>query len=191
MKISGGLTAAVVCTALAAGLALRSTSPAGAVAPPPDGTYSYNQAGVSAVTWTISALCPQVNGSRYYADYSNPTIQADFCSLNIVSTTPSQVNRQDKLQNYGVRARLVSERWTFQVTQSDGVLCPDGSTAPSTETYAFDDATLTGTHTSVHGPVCGLPSAMTKEPFTLALVGPPPSPIERYPLRCNNVAMCY
>jgi hypothetical protein len=192
MKLRRGLAAgAGICSAIALGIALESGVPAGAVAPPPDGKYSFNQAGVSGVTWTITALCDQVNGSRYYKDYSNPDIIANFCALNIVSATDEQISRQDKLQNFSGRARLVSQLWTFKVDIADGVSCPGGGTAPSTETFAFDDATLTGTHTSLHGPECGVESAMSKQPFSLALNGPPPSPIERYPLRCNDIAMCF
>jgi hypothetical protein len=182
--------AGIFC-AVAIGIALESGNPARALGPPPDGKYTFNQAGVSGVTWTVTALCDQVNGSRYYKDYSNPDIQADFCALNIVSSTDEQISRQDKLQNYSGRARLVSQRWTLQVNVADGVSCPGGGTAASTDTYAFDDETLTGTHTSLHGPVCGLPSAMSKQPFSLALAGPPPSPIQRYPLQCNDIAICY
>ncbi|MDT5115176.1 MAG: hypothetical protein QOE30_915 [Mycobacterium sp.] len=187
-----GLAAgAGICSAVALGIAVDSGDPAHAVAPPPDGNYSFLQAGVSGVTWTIAALCDQVNGSRYYKDYSNPDIQADFCALNIVSSTDEQISRQDKLQNYSGRARLVSGRWTFQVGVADGVSCPGGGTGPSTETYAFDDGSLAGTHTSLHGAVCGLQPAMTKQPFSLQLSGPPPSPVQRYPLQCNDIAICY
>lgn len=190
-----GLSTAIIFPALAlglaTGLAVWSASPAEAVAPPPDGTYAYTQPGAPAATWTLSALCDQVNGSRYYEDYSNPLIQANFCVVNVVSTAAGTVSRADQLQNYSGRARLVGQRWTFEVGKSDGTLCPDGSTAPSTETYAFDDETLTGTHTSLHGAVCGMQPTMTKQPFTLALTGPPPSPVQRYPLQCNDIAMCY
>jgi hypothetical protein len=192
VKLRRGLAAgAGICSAVALGIAVDSGDPAHAVAPPPDGNYSFLQAGVSGVTWTIAALCDQVNGSRYYKDYSNPDIQADFCALNIVSSTDEQISRQDKLQNYSGRARLVSGRWTFQVGVADGVSCPGGGTGPSTETYAFDDGSLAGTHTSLHGAVCGLQPAMTKQPFSLQLNGPPPSPVQRYPLQCNDIAICY
>jgi hypothetical protein len=184
-------TGAGIFCAVAIGTALESGNPARAVGPPPDGKYTFNQAGVSGVTWTVTALCDQVNGSRYYKDYSNPDIQADFCALNIVSSTDEQISRQDKLGNYSGRARLVSQRWTFKVDVADGVSCPGGGTGASTDTYAFDDETLTGTHTSLHGAVCGLQPAMSKQPFSLALAGPPPSPIQRYPLQCNDIAMCF
>jgi hypothetical protein len=180
-----------VVSVVAIAIVLESEDPARAVAPPPDGTYVLNEAGASGVTWTVSALCDQVNGSRYYKDYSNPDIMADFCSLNIVSTTPEQIRSQDKLQNFSGRARLTGGLWGFKVEKPDGVSCPGGGTGPSTETYAFDNETFAGTHTILHGEVCGLPSDMKKQPFSLALVGPPPSPIERYPLQCNDLAMCF
>ena len=132
-----------------------------------------------------------VNGSRYYKDYDNPTIMADFCALNVVSATAEQISRQDKLGNYSGRARLVSGLWTLKVDMADGVSCPGGGTGASTETYAFDNETLAGTHTTLHGAVCGLQPEMSKQPFSLALRGPPPSPIQRYPLRCNDIAMCF
>ncbi len=192
MKLRHGLAAgAGIFSAVALGLALESGEPASAVAPPADGKYTFNQAGVSGVTWTVTALCDQVNGSRYYKDYSNPDIMADFCALNVVSSTPEQIGRKDKLQNYSGRARLVSGLWTFKVDVADGVSCPDGGTGASSETYAFDNETLAGTHTTLHGAVCGLQPAMSKQPFSLQLVGPPPSPIQRYPLYCNDIAMCY
>ena len=192
MNLRRGLAAgAGIFSAVALGSALESGDPASAVAAPPDGNYSFNQAGVTGVTWTITTLCDQVNGSRYYKDYSNPDIMANFCALNIVSATGEQISRQDKLHNYSGRARLVSQRWTFKVDVADGVACPGGGTAASTETYAFDDETLTGTHTTLHGAVCGLQSDMSKQPFSLALVGPPPSPINRYPLQCNDIGMCF
>lgn len=187
MAIARGLTAAAIFATVAVG----SASPARAVAPPADGTYTFNQAGLPGATWKVSTLCDQVNGSRYYKDYSNPTIQADFCVVNVVSETPSNINREDKLQNYTGKARLVNELWTFQVKQDAGVLCPDGSAAQSTETYSFDDETLAGTHTSIHGAVCGMQPAMSKQPFTLGFLAPLNPPVERYPLYCNDIAMCY
>jgi hypothetical protein len=180
-----------IFSAVALGIALNSSDPASAVGPPPDGNYTFNQAGVSGVTWTITALCDQVNGSRYYKDYSNPDIQADFCALNVVSFTDERISHQDKLQNYNGLARPSGGRWTLQVGVPDGVACPGGGTAASTETYAFDDATLSGTHTTIHGAECGLEPAMSKQPFSLQLAGPPPSPIQRYPLQCNDIAICY
>ncbi|MEE6175224.1 hypothetical protein [Mycobacterium sp. 050134] len=175
----------------ALGFALESGDPASAVAPPADGVYTFNQPGVSGVTWQVTALCDQVNGSRYYKDYSNPDIMADFCSLNVASFTDERITRQDKLQNFSGRARLVSGLWTFKVDIADGLSCPNGGTGSSTETFAFDNETMAGTHTSLHGAVCGLQPAMSKQPFSLQLNGPPPSPVQRYPLQCNDIAICY
>jgi hypothetical protein len=193
MKLRRGLAAgAGIVSLVAAAVALESREPAHAVAPPADGTYTLNQAGASGVNWTISALCDQVNGSRYYKDYDNPDIMADFCALNVVSaTTQAAITRAERTQNFSGRARLANGLWTFTVKKDEGVSCPGGGGATSTETYAFDNATLAGTHTMLHDAVCGLQPDMKKEPFSLQLIGPPPSPVERYPLRCNDLAICF
>ena len=192
MKLRHGLVAgAGIFSVVALGIALQSGEPARALGPPPDGNYTFNEAGVSGVTWTITALCDQPSGTRNMNDYSDPIVFAMNCALNIVSSTPEQISAADKLQNFSGRARLSSVLWTFKVDQANGVSCPGGGTAPSTETYAFDDATLSGTHTTLHGAECGLEPAMSKQPFSLHLVGPPPSPVQRYPLYCNAIAMCY
>lgn len=192
VKIRRGLAAgAVVSTAVAFGMALDSDTPAYAIGPPPDGTYAFNQAGVSGATWTIGALCVQPSGTRNMNDYSDPIVIAMNCALNIVSTTPANNTRAEHLQNFSGRARMTSMLWTLQVSKAEGVVCPDGTFAPSSETYAFSDETLTGTHTTLHGAVCGLQPDMKKEPFSLSQVGPPPSPIERYPLECNDIAICF
>jgi hypothetical protein len=162
-----------------------------AVGPPADGNYTFNEAGVSGVTWTITALCDQPSGTRNMNDYSDPIVFAFNCALNVVSSTPEQISPADKLQNFSGRARYSSMLWTFKVDKADGVSCPGGGTAPSTETYSFSDETMSGTHTTLHGPVCGLQPEMKKQPFSLQMSGPPPSPIQRYPLYCNGIAMCY
>lgn len=192
MKLRRGLAAAAgVSVTAAVGIAVNSETPAHAVAPPADGTYVFNGSGVGS-TWTIGTVCDQVNGSRYYKDYDNPEIMADFCFVNVVSATAhAPVTNADKVQNFSGRARLTGLLWTFQVKKDQGVACPGGGTAQSVETYAFDNETLAGTHTILHDAVCGLQPDMKKEPFALQLVGPGPSPIERYPLRCNDIAMCF
>jgi hypothetical protein len=184
------ISRALIAAAALALVAVGSASPAKALGPPPDGMYSFNEAGVPTTTWKISALCDAPSRQRAIPDFTDPVIWADLCALNVVSTTPRVISRQEKLSNYSGRARLTSDLWTFQVSKSDGVMCPDGSTAASTETYAFDDVTLAGTHTSIHGPVCGMQPAMTKTPFSLAFQSPLPSPVERYPLNCNEIGQC-
>lgn len=193
MNIRRGLAAgAGIVTAVAAGIVVNSDDPAHAVAPPADGVYAFHGSGVPGVTWTIGVLCDQVNGSRYYKDYSNPDIMADFCALNVVSSTSgAPITTADKLQNFSGRARLTGGLWTFKVDKTDGVSCPGGGSGPTSETYAFDNETMAGTHTILHDAVCGLQPEMKKEGFSLQLVGPPPSPIERYPLLCNDIAMCF
>jgi hypothetical protein len=186
VSTSLGLTAAAAMALVALGTA----SPAKALGPPPDGMYSFSEPGVPSATWKISALCDAPSRQRAIPDFTDPVIAADLCGLNVVSTTPRVISRGEKLANYASRARLASDRWTFDVPKPDGVSCPDGTTAASTETYAFDDVSLTGTHTSIHGDVCGLQPAMRKTPFTLAFQGPLPNPVERYPLDCNEIGQC-
>lgn len=171
-------------------IAVGSASPAKALGPPPDGIYTFTEDGVPAGTWRISALCNAPSRQRAIPDFTDPVIWADLCALNVVSSTARNITAAEKLANYSGRARLTGDLWTFQVGKANGVPCPDGSTAPSTDTYAFDDVTLTGTHTRIHGPVCGLQPGMTKTPFTLAFQSPLPNPIERYPLDCNEIGQC-
>lgn len=192
MKLRHGMAAgAGIFTAIAVGIALQSGEPAKALGPPADGNYSFNEAGVSGVTWTVTAICDQPSGTRKLNDYSDPIVFAMQCALNVVSFTDERISAADKLQNFSGRARMSSMLWTFQVTKDNGVSCPGGGTAPSTETFAFSDETMSGTHTSMHGPVCGMEPEMKKQPFSLSLIGPPPSPVQRYPLYCNGIAMCY
>ena len=151
MNIRRGLAAgAGIAAVVAAGIVVESGEPARAVAPPADGVYAFNGPGVP-TTWTIGVLCDQVNGSRYYKDYDNPTIMADFCALNVVSATAAApISTAEKMANFSGRARLTGELWTFKVDKSDGVVCPGGGSGPSTETYAFDNETMAGTHTILH-----------------------------------------
>jgi hypothetical protein len=171
-------------------VAVASAGPAKALGPPPDGIYGFSETGVPTSTWKIYALCDAPSRQRAIPDFTDPVIAADLCSLNVSSTTVRTISRAEKLANYIGRARLASDQWTFQVGKADGVSCPDGSYAPTMDTYAFDDASLAGTHTSIHEAVCGLEPGMTKTPFTLAFRGPLPNPVERYPLDCNEIGQC-
>lgn len=188
MTIARGLTAAAVMALVAVGI--ETAGPAEALGPPQDGMYTFSEAGAPAGSWKITALCDAPSRQRAIPDFTDPVVWADLCALNVVSTTPRVISQQEKLANYSGRARLTSDLWSFQVSHRDGVACPDGTTAPSMETYAFDDVSLAGTHTSIHGDVCGLQPAMTKTPFTLAFQGPLPKPAERYPLDCNEIGQC-
>jgi hypothetical protein len=184
------ISRSLIAGAAMALVAFGTASPVKALGPPPDGMYSLSEPGVPAASWKIAALCDAPSRQRAIPDFTDPVIAADLCALNVTSTTPRVISRQEKLANFVGRARLASDLWTFDVPKSDGVTCPDGTTAASTETYAFDDVSLTGTHTSIHGDVCGLQPAMKKTPFTLAFQGPLPVPVERYPLDCNQIGQC-
>jgi hypothetical protein len=186
VTISRGLTAAAAMTLVAMGTSI----PAQALGPPADGMYSLTEAGVPTTTWKIVALCDAPSRQRAIPDFTDPVVAADLCALNVSSTTARVISRSEKMANFVGRARLTSDQWTFQVGKSNGVSCPDGSTAPSTDTYAFDDVSLTGTHTSIHSDVCGLQPAMTKTPFSLAFQGPLSAPVDRYPLNCNEIGQC-
>ena len=186
MITSRGLTAAAVMTLVAVG----TSTPAKALGPPADGMYSFTEAGVPTTNWKIVALCDAPSRQRAIPDFTDPVIAADLCQLGVSSTTARVITRSEKMANFVGRALLTSDRWTFQENKVNGVSCPDGGTAESTDTYAFDDVSLTGTHTSIHSDVCGLQPAMTKTPFTLAFKGPLPNPVERYPLDCNEIGQC-
>ena len=107
------------------------------------------------------------------------------CKLKVVSATPGKYTFELNNLNWGGDARLTGGMWTLTTNKADGFQCADGSTAPTVDTYKFDDVTLTGTHTSLHNAVCGVPAGMTKSPFTLAFAKPLPIPVERYPLVCE------
>jgi hypothetical protein len=178
----------LIAAAFAMSIALIGfAAPAAAIVPPADGYYTFSQAGKPNSTWTMQSICTQPNGTRAQQDYSDQTTQTLGCSLIIGSlVTSSGMNRDQNAVSFNGTARLVSGLWTVTVAESEGVTCPDGSAAASTETYSFSEVTLTGTHTSIHDAVCGLPPAMTKEPFSLAFTGPlDPPVVDRFPMECN------
>jgi hypothetical protein len=186
MSSSRSLTAAAVMGLVALGTA----SPAEALGIPADGMYSFSEPGALARTWKIVALCDAPSRQRAIPDFTDPLVAMNLCALNVSSTTPRAISRQEKLANFVGRARVTNDRWTFEIPKPDGVTCPDGSTAATNEIYAFDDVSLAGTHTSIHGEECGLQPGMTKAPFQLAFQGPLPNPVERYPLDCNEIGQC-
>ncbi len=84
----------------------------------------------------------------------------------------------------GGDARLAGGVWQI-TTKNEGIQCPDGSWAPTTETIKFDDITMTGTRTIFHNAVCGLPPGKVDQPFTLSFKEPLPIPVDQYPLICE------
>lgn len=169
MTITRWLITAVVF----AGVAMGSAAPAGA-AEPFDGVYAYTRAGAPPATWLVYSTCVP-----------------EGCVLHVASSTPRKVTDAERAENYTGDARLTSGLWTLVTPKRDGVLCPDGSTGPSVDTYAFDNATLTGTLTSARNAVCGMPPTVTKEAFNLTYLGPLPIPVDRYPLICNARGRCF
>ncbi|OHV00588.1 hypothetical protein [Mycobacterium talmoniae] len=134
-----------------------------------EGVYTYTQDGVAPQTWTITPLCVPVVG-----DGRVPLELPVGCKLQVNSTAANTGSFQ-----------LVGGRWTYSTTAPHGFSCPDGSTAPTTETYSFDDS-LNGTYSSAHNEVCGSRPAIARHPFTLTFVAPLPNPVSRYPLNCQD-----
>jgi hypothetical protein len=177
---------AVVAFALTAA-SVGFASPASAIVPPADGSYTFNQPGKPSSTWTMQSICTTVNGTRAQQDYSDQTTQTLGCKVIVGSQVATNgMTPEEQAVSFNGTALLVSGLWTVSSQVAHGVVCPDGSTAPSTDTYSFSEVTLTGTHTSIHGAVCGLAPGMTKEPFTLAFTGPlDPPVVDRFPQQCN------
>jgi hypothetical protein len=179
----------LIAVGAAAVAAVALASPAAAIVPPADGFYTFHQDGAPDATWKMQFICIQANGTRAQSDYSDETIQTLGCTGIIASSTSDRQTREQRLVNFGGRWNLVSDKWTFQFTSDEGIQCPDGSVAPSTETYAFDGATLTGTHTTIHGPVCGGAPGMVKFPFVLSFTGGLDVPVTaRFPDHCDYLA---
>jgi hypothetical protein len=105
--------------------------------------------------WTIYPSCVPVVG-----DLREPLSLPVACRLHVAGSEGL----------IGGDAVLTGGQWSFSSPQKAGMQCPDGSWAPTTETYEFDDVTMTGNRTVFHADVCGL-----------AL----PIPVEQYPLYCE------
>jgi hypothetical protein len=88
MNLRRGLAAAAgICSVVALGIALESGDPARAVGPPADGNYTFNEAGVSGVTWKIPpakshypAITPSDRPRKNSApDHAQQSIAAAYC----------------------------------------------------------------------------------------------------------------
>ncbi len=149
-----------------------------------EGYYTFSSPGQPQAEWTIYPICVPTVG-----DLREPLELPVACTLKVVSATDSKTTFELNNLNWGGDARLTGGQWTLTTRKEEGVQCPDGSTAPSTDTYKFDDVTLTGTHTQLNTAVCGLPAGMKKEPFTLSFVRPLPLPVDKYPLVCEPAGL--
>lgn len=145
-----------------------------------EGIYTFNAEGSPSAEWTIYPICVPTVG-----DLREPLELPVACTLKVISATPGMYTFELKNLNWGGDAKLTGDQWALTTNKADGFQCADGNTAPTVDTYKFDDVTLTGTHTSLHNAVCGAAPGMTKAPFTLAFAKPLPIPVERYPLVCE------
>jgi hypothetical protein len=137
------------------------------------GIYKYDQGDVHA-QWTIYPSCVPTVG-----DLRDNLELPVACRLHVAPTPTTWVSGGD--------ARLTGGLWEFSTDIKDGMTCPDGSKAPTRETYEFDDVTMTGTRSVINNTVCNgqVGAKIVKIPFTLAFDKPLPIPVEQYPLYCE------
>ena len=134
------------------------------------GVYNYTPQEGTAGTWTIYPSCVPVVGDLRVA-LELPVA----CRLHVSGSTGVT----------GGDARLAGGVWQITTNNREGIQCPDGSWAPTTETIRFDDIAMTGTRTIFHNAVCGLPPGKVDQPFTLSFKEPLPIPVDQYPLICE------
>jgi hypothetical protein len=171
MTLSRAGAALFAATTLFAAPVLVPAAPASADQPIA-GIYTYKQAGIPQERWTVYPTCLPAG-----------------CILHISGEVPGKGMDSDS-PPYAGDARLVNGQWTLPISTPDGIKCPDGTTAASSNLYSFDDQTLTGTNTVIHGWVCGLKPTLTKVPFTLTYESPLPVPVELYPVGCPTWPHC-
>ena len=135
-----------------------------------EGVYTYTEAEGQTGTWTIFPSCV-------------PTVGDVRVSLELPVACRLHVAGSEGIT--GGDARLIGGVWAFNTTKREGMKCPDGSWAPTTETVEFDDITMTGTRSIFHTAVCGLQPGQFIVPFTLSFIEPLPIPVDRYPLICE------
>lgn len=177
MKLAAPLAAvAVAGAAMASAIPAVADPPAGDVNDDvlpegvPEGVYAYYQdGGGTPDVWTVTALCVHVVGQGRV-----PLKHRIGCKL--------QVESEDGLAG---AFRLTNDQWTLTTLNPAGMKCPDGSRAPTDDTYAFDLG-LNGTLSSAHSQVCGQQPGITRHPFTLSYVAPLPKPVIHYPLHCQD-----
>jgi hypothetical protein len=178
----------------AAVAALGWAAPAAAILPPADGNYTYAQEGAPTALWQLQTVCIQPNGTRAQQDYADQTIQTLGCTVTLRSFTPqAAMTRAERQFVFTGKAKLAGGMWTFQIASPEGLACPNGGTAPTTETFAFappdpnaPNPSVTGLRTTIHGAVCGLPPAMVKAPFALNYTAPlEPPVVSRFPAQCD------
>ncbi|ORB25532.1 hypothetical protein [Mycolicibacterium parafortuitum] len=167
MKMLRGLAAVAVLAGASVGLGVGAAAPAMADVPVMQGEYNYVSEGQTGV-WTIYPTCVPVVG-----DLREPLYLPVGCTLH-VGPSPGLS---------GGDARQTGGLWTFTTNKREGMKCPDGSFAPTTEEVSFNETS--GTRRILHTGVCGLQPGMIEVPFTLSFKQPLPIPVDQYPLICE------
>jgi hypothetical protein len=139
-----------------------------------EGVYDYTPEQGDSGTYQIWPSCVPVVG-----DLREPLNLPVACRLHMI---PSRGLT-------GGDARLTGGVWEWTTTQPQGMQCPDGSWALTTETLKFDDLTMTGTRNIAHTGVCGLQPGIITIPFRMSYKGPLPIPVEQYPLYCEPAGL--
>lgn len=165
MRIIRGLAAAVILACAALGFA----GPAHADQVM-QGIYNYTPQEGDSGTWTIYPSCVPVVGDL---------------RVNLNLPVACRLHVSPSIGLSGGDAYLTGGVWAINTNKKEGMQCPDGSWAPTTETIKFDDLTMTGTRTVFHSDVCGLAPGKVDQPFTLSFKEPLPIPVEQYPLYCE------
>lgn len=145
------LTRLLLSAAFAAGSVVLA-APAHAVDPGAPGTYTFEAEDGESATWTITR-CPDPND--------------DHCVF--VSSTGS-----NKRAPWTANAYWTVGSWIIFVSQSDAILCADGSTAPGVNNYSWDDTSLNGYASINTGGACGSDAANVAIPFALTRTGSGP-----------------
>ncbi|ADT98852.1 MULTISPECIES: hypothetical protein [Mycolicibacterium] len=157
----------VAAVAVLAGASVATALPAAADTPVMQGDYTYVDEGRTG-TWTIFPTCVPIVG-----DLREPLYLPVGCTLHV---TPSGGVR-------GGDARLTGGLWTYTTNNREGLQCPDGSWAPTTEDVSFNETS--GTRRITHAGACGLQPGIIDVPFTLSFKAPLPIPVDQYPLICE------
>jgi hypothetical protein len=134
----------VLCLATAMGCSAELTGglPVAASEPTLTGTYTaHYPSGTS--TWRIASRCESAG-----------------CFAHVISS-----------EGWSRDAQFSATNWTLTwIDRPDGMVCPDGSTAPAFTVWSWDAQTLVGTISVAHGAACGnppVPPGTLRAPFSL------------------------
>ena len=111
-----------------------------------NGTYNLVWSDGDASTWVITSTCSS----------------ADLC-VGHVSTTQGSIGGSTGSGD----AQLRNGQWTMTIDNSDGVMCRDGTRAPSHNEYSWAASTLSGTLVKSWGAICGNAPGSRTYTFTM------------------------